>query len=182
MIPRFVPSILIVIAVGTLSTATAQERRPDTELARISSFGFLQAHVENTDGTSSNEVGLTDPEMTKYLRARFASHFPKIGFTERRPASVSEDEQGRIGRLWCRVWTVGTSYPIAYFVECRLGSFRNEIILEQSALGYDKRESVQETIRKSLDGALAGLAKPFFQGGRGKPGSEYAPIIRKAPD
>ena len=172
--------VLLVLALCWASLAIAQERR-DPELARISSFGLIQAHVENTDGTSSNEIGLNDPEMTKYLRARFASHFPRMQFAERRPGSISEDEGRRVGRLWCRIWTVGTSYPIAYFVECRLGNFRTDTLLERSALGYDKRESIEETIRKSLDGALAGLAKPFFQGGSGKPG-EYAPIIRKAPD
>lgn len=177
---RHLYRVLTVLALGCASLAMAQEGT-NPELARISSFGFIQAHVANTDGTSSNEIGLNGPEMTKYLRERFATHFPKMGFTERRPATVPEEEQGRIGRLWCRVWTVGTSYPIAYFVECRLGSFGNELILEQSALGYDKRESIEEIVRKSMDSALSGLAKAFFQGGGRKPGA-YAPIIRKAPN
>ena len=171
--------LLLAVAMGWVSTAAAQGRA-DPELARITGFGFVGAHVENTDGTSASDIGLSDPEMTQYLRERFAQHFPKAVFTERPPNSVDEAEEGQVGRLWCRIWTVGTSYPIAYFVECRLGSYRSHVILEQSALGYDKRESVAETIRKSLDNAVAELAKGAQGRGSGAGGKPrlYVPNTR----
>lgn len=159
---------MMVIALGWASAAPAQERHTEdaSKLTQIRSFGFVRAHVEGTDGTGASDIGLSNAEMTQYLRARFAEHFGKVEYAER---AVSQSEDDRVGQLWCRIWTVGTSFPIAYFVECRLGSFRAPNILEQSALGYDKRESIEETVKKSLDSALAGLAGGFFQTRSGKP-------------
>jgi hypothetical protein len=159
---------MMALALAWTPAAPAQERHTEdaSKLTQIRSFGFVRAHVEGTDGTGSNDIGLSNAEMTKYLRARFAEHFGKVEYAER---SVAQSEDDRVGQLWCRVWTVGTAFPVAYFVECRLGSFRAPNLLEQSSLGYDKRESIEETVKKSLDNTLAGLAKGFLQNRSGKP-------------
>ena len=173
---RYLSKILILLVLSWMSAASAQERRTEdvSRLAQIRSFGFVKAYVEGTDGASSNDVGLNDADMTKYVRERFAEHFAKIGYAEKSLTAVPELEEPSVGHLWCRIWTVGTSQPIAYYVECRMGSFRAPGIAEQSALGFDKRETIGETVRKSLDSTLAGLAKTFSGTRSGKP-RQYVP-------
>src|SRR5262245_22330576 len=121
---RYLSKILILLVLSWISTASAQERRTEdvSRLSQIRSFGFVKAYVEGTDGASSNDVGLNDADMTKFVRERFAEHFAKVGYAEKSLTAVPELEEPSVGHLWCRIWTVGTSAPIAYYVECRLGS------------------------------------------------------------
>ena len=74
-------------------------------------------------GDDAARIGLRERELTDFLRLRFRNSFAATPFRSRQFRDVPPPELAATGLLWCDVWTVGTDYPVAYHVECQLGSY-----------------------------------------------------------
>jgi hypothetical protein len=129
------------------------------DLRKIERFGFIYVLVRSE---SEDKVGLKSEDLTDYLKLRYKNNFggfPYKEITDWQNAPPAE----KTGNLWCGVWTVGNSFPVAYHVECRMGSMKQSRIVEDAVLGYGNRSNVPETIRKTLDRMVSDFAIRFFK-------------------
>ncbi len=134
-------------------------------LKTIKSFGFIHVNVEGTERQAQkNEIGLSGDDMTGFLRLRFKNNFAQIPFREDLSAlGKPEAEQVVVGYLWCQVWTVGDSYPVAYHVQCRMGNMKNLQILSDANLGYGNKDAAIRAVHNALDRIVTNFAKTFFR-------------------
>jgi hypothetical protein len=143
------------------------------DLAAVQSFGFISAYVQNTDpgkGTSKNEIGLSTDELKQYLRLRFRNNFANIAYkpvTMGTPDCPSEMDQAKAGYLWCGVWTVGTDFPVAYHVDCRIGTLKRYQITNSAYLGYGKQESRDRGDQQSNRRCRRWIREALFSSSRG---------------
>lgn len=84
-------------------------------------------------------IGLNSGDLTKYAKLRFKNNFSYIDYIEEDILDncilLPEIEQKKIGSLFITVWTVGEDYPIAYHVECKVGSCFTSF-WKDACLGY----------------------------------------------
>ena len=130
------------------------------ELKHIESFGFIYVHIENTE---SSRLQLNENDLTDYLKLRFKNNFSGVQYKDKTNSLADIKDPKKIGNLWCGVWTVGDDYPVAYHVECQLGSFQKDRILTDAVLGYGSKRNVPDTIRKSIDDIVSRFAVKFFK-------------------
>ncbi len=116
---------------------------------------------------STEEVGLNIVELTDYARLRFGNIFEGVKYenmsTMDKPRrSMFEEEPEKNGILIFNIWTEGRGYPIAYFVECRGGSFKNIDIWSLRHLGVSSPKNVRSDVQESINECIADFAEIFF--------------------
>lgn len=129
------------------------------DLKKIESFGFIHVHVKNEE---KNKIGMKSEGLTDYLKLRYKNNFSTVAFKSD-VFPDKEEVKPKVGYLWCGVWTVGDNYPVAYHVECKLGSWKKSDILEDAVLGYGTKENIPESIRKTLDQIVSRFAIQFYK-------------------
>jgi len=135
------------------------------DLKYIEKFHFIHVHVKGKPkDKDENKIGLSDEELTSYLKLRYKNNFANIPAGEYiYEPNLSDVEKRKLGNIWCGVWTVGQDYPVAYHVECRLGSEINKRIVHDEHLGYGNKDNVRKSIRESLNSMIENFAITFFK-------------------
>ncbi len=124
--------ILIVLGVSLSSPALAQEEETPSisklfeklyyrGFKDVQSFGYINVVLGNT----AKQIGLSQGELTDYVKLRFKNNFAKIKYKEvpfEKWGDLNEADALKVGYLWFRVWVVGDDYPIAFHVQCRAGN------------------------------------------------------------
>lgn len=163
----FLVSLLLVFVCGL---ARAQEPAPKPppapnfeeifygDLRKIESFVFIYAHVK---GDAKSGIGLTDSEMTDYVRLRFKNSFAGVPYRETPFSSIKDP--AKAGSIWCGVWTVGDNYPVAYHVEIRFGTMEKDRIYTDEVLGYGNSKVAQEKVKQVLDNMITQCAIKYFK-------------------
>jgi hypothetical protein len=73
-------------------------------------------------------------------------------------------ETWEIGLFECEAWTVGSTYPIAFHVQCAAGSMDEPRHWRYATLGYGPKDKIVDMVRNTLETIVA----------------EYAAFVRKA--
>ncbi len=126
----------------------------------IEKFGFINMYVKARE--EDHRIGLSDEELTSFLKLRYKNNFANVPY-KKTNRNISEEDKKKIGTLWCAVWTVGKNYPIAYHVECRMGTYSNDRIFGDATLGFGSKENVPDSIREAVDRMVSGFAILFFK-------------------
>lgn len=161
-------------ALATALSAPAFAQKPEKpnldkllygDLGKIKSFFMIYARVEGTDPAKrdKNEIGLDDDQLTEFLRLRFKNNFAQIPYKENYDYDMPVKEREEMGLLWCRAWTVGSTYPIAYHVKCMIGSKEKAEIISDETLGLGSRDVALQAIRSSMDRMVTKFAVMLFR-------------------
>lgn len=71
------------------------------------------------------------------------------------------------GYVNCRIWTVGDQYPIAYNIECNLGSYgiteNDYISIETEYLGYAGLDGIKNVMDETIRDAVADMSSQFIE-------------------
>ena len=115
-------------------------------------------------------IGLNREELTSFARLKFKNNFASIVFQEISTGAYpysyryQEEEQAKkVGSIWFRVWTVGDDFPIAFYVECRAGSYKNYDIWHEETLGFSDVKGIKQVVRNELTRMIENLAITFFK-------------------
>jgi hypothetical protein len=134
------------------------------DFKEIENFGYIGVKVQ---GEQAFLIGLNSEELTSFARLKYKNNFAYITFQEI-PAEEAylyqEEEQAKkVGSIWFRVWTTGDDFPIAYYVECRAGSYKNYELWHQEALGCSDIKGIKQIIRNEITRMIESLAIAFFK-------------------
>jgi len=173
--------ILIVLGVSLSSPALAQQKKSlsDTDVLKwqygefrdIRSFGLINVWFEGED---AKKIGLSEEELTDYLKLRFKNNFANITYEDAIAAGIAAGEKvgdlfvnkakgKKLGLLRCIVWVVGDDFPIAYHVKCKAGNFLDQDVWESANLGYGSKNNVPDSIKETLDSHVEELAILVFK-------------------
>ncbi len=116
---------------------------------------------------SAEKVGLHMVKLTDYARVRFGDIFEGVKYEnlstmDKSGSNTIEEEPEKNGILIFNIWTEGRGYQIAYFVECRGGSFKNIDIWSLRHLGVSSPKSVRSDVQESINECIADFAEIFF--------------------
>ena len=170
--------ILVIVFISFLMplTSFAQEKNPigSGELSVIESWKYRGlkpigqfSQVDVRFHGSAEEIGLRIVELTDYAKLRFGNIFEGVKYEslstmDRSGRNMLEKEPEKNGILTFNVWTEGRGYPIAYFVECRGGNFKNIDIWSLKHLGVSSPKSVRRDVQESINECIADFAEIFF--------------------
>jgi len=145
---------------GDLSVIESWKYR---ELGRIGKFSQIDVNFHG----SAEEIGLDLVELTNYARLLFGNIFEGVKYESlssmnKSSRNMLEEEPEKNGILIFNVWTEGGGYPIAYFVECRGGSYRNIDIWTLRHLGVSSPKSIRSDVKESINECIADFAEIFF--------------------
>ncbi len=126
---------------------------------RVQEFGFIHVHIKNDN---DGKFGLKSEELSEFLRLRFKNSFASVPY---RPAgnALGRKDPDTTGYLWCGVWTVGDTYPVAYHVECKMGPLSKPTMFTDASLGFGSDKNVASSIRGALDDMTTRFATDFFK-------------------
>jgi hypothetical protein len=108
------------------------------------------------------KIGLDEKELTDYLRLKVKNSFANIKL-EDLPRDKYKPEQ--IGHIKLRVWVIGVKYPVIYHIKCELWdrSLTEFQIYEHEMLGCGSKDTVPDTVKKSIDTMVEKLAIDFYK-------------------
>lgn len=130
-----------------------------SDLKKIESIGFI--NVRNKSKKSG--IQLNTDELTDYLKLRYKNNFAGFPYRDQSGKLGGLKDAEKIGGLWCSVWTVGTDYPVAYHVACKIGSLKRTEIVDSEFLGYGNKGNVPDSIKKAIDDMVTEFALTFFR-------------------
>ena len=168
MTKRFLVCLLIFIIFFTLTSIINSQDSLDDILYRdfkdVETFGYISVKVQ---GEQSFLIGLSSGELTDYTRLKYKNNFASIAFQEI-PAEEAylyqeEEKAKKTGSIWFRVWTVGEDFPIAYYIECRAGTYKNYEIWRDEILGFCDVKEVKQIVRNEITRMIENLAITFFK-------------------
>lgn len=168
MTKRFLVCLLIFIIFFTLtSIINSQDSLDDIlycDFKDVVTFGYISVKVQ---GEQSFLIGLSSGELTDYTRLKYKNNFASIAFQEI-PAEEAylyqeEEKAKKTGSIWFRVWTVGEDFPIAYYIECRAGTYKNYEIWRDEILGFCDVKEVKQIVRNEITRMIENLAITFFK-------------------
>ena len=168
--------IIAFICIVMPLTSFAQEKNPidSGELSVIESWKYRGLRpigkfrqIDVRFHGSAEQVGLNIIELADYARVRFGNIFKGVKYEslstiDKSRRSMIEEEPEKNGVLIFNVWTEGRGYPIAYFVECRGGNFKNIDIWSLRYLGISSPKSVRSDIQESINECISDFAEIFF--------------------
>ena len=115
-------------------------------------------------GEDVNKIGLTKEYLTDYLRLAVKREIPTIRY---QPDIVDfdkwETDAQKWGNISVTVWTVGSDYPIAYYVSIEAGNWKSSAIHKDAYLGYGSKNNVPETIKKNIAELVQRFAIVFYK-------------------
>ena len=152
----------------TISSALNSQESLDDFLYRdfkdIQTFGYIKVKVQ---GEQALLTGLNSEELTSFARLKYKNNFAKIAFQDISAEEAylyQEEEQGKkVGSIWFRVWTAGDDSSIAYYVECRAGSYENYELWHDEALGLVDAKEIKQIVRDEITRMIENLAITFFK-------------------
>ena len=97
---------------------------------------------------TAEDIGLDSRTLASSLEKRFLQEF---SFLQTDFAFEKTYETWEIGLFACEAWTVGSSYPIAFHVQCTGGSMDEPRHWRYATLGYGPKEKIVEIVRKAFD-------------------------------
>jgi hypothetical protein len=165
---RHLMHFFIAIVLITESSAFAEGKKQNfesilyREFKTIENFGLINVSLEG----SAEKIGMKKEALTDYLRLRFKNSFARMEFKEPEnliAAFLDKEKAKRIGSIYVEVWTVGDDYPIAYHIKINAGNFFNGREYENAILGYGSKQTVPDSIRKSISQLIDDLAVAFFK-------------------
>ncbi len=131
----------------------------------VTSFGYIYAnrYHSGSDKHEGEEVdGFDiDQEMTDFLQLRFKNNFADIPYEFVSPFEWAKRPE--IGNLRCAIWLHGASYPIAYHVECKLGTGEKNKVITDATLGITSNDGANKVIKEALDRMVSKFALTFFR-------------------
>jgi hypothetical protein len=137
-------------------TRQAKDYRPAHDIKRFT------APTIRLRGTAE-EIGLDSRALASVLQTQFLEEFaflqPDFGFDK-------TYETWEIGLFECDVWTVGSTYPIAFHVQCAGGSMDAPGHWQYANLGYGPKDKIAGAVREVLHSIV----------------TEYASFVRIAHD
>jgi hypothetical protein len=149
------------------SAVNSQESIDDIlyqDFKEVETFGYIHVKVQ---GDESFLVGLKSEELTEFAKLKYKNNFANIEYREI-PAEESylyqeEEKAKKVGSIWFRVWTVGEEFPIAYYIECRAGTYKNYEIWRDEVLGFCDRRELKQIVRNEITRMIENLAITFFK-------------------
>ncbi len=179
---QFIKIFSIIIISMLLSSPVFTQTKSFTKQYKgfkdVQFFGYITVTVDG----DANKIGLFKSELSDYVKLLFKNNFAGIKYINSTGKPAKE-----VGFLWFKVWTVGDDYPIAYYVEGKMGSVDEETLFwdkflrfdelgiytftqpsskdfeTNAVLGYGSKTSVPDTIRKSLKDMVEKFAIAFFK-------------------
>jgi hypothetical protein len=137
-------------------TKQAGEYRPARDIKR---FTAPTVRLRGTAG----DIGLDSRALASVLETQFLDEFaflqPDFSFDK-------TYETWEIGLFECEVWTVGSTYPIAFHVQCAGGSMDAPRHWQYANLGYGPKDKIAGAVREVLHSII----------------TEYAAFVRTAHD
>ncbi len=134
------------------------------EFKEVESFGYIHVKIQN-EGYSAIE--LSSQELTDFARLKYKNNFADIPFNEISAEGAylvqAEGSADKVGSIWFRVWIVGESFPMAYYIECRAGTYESFEIWRDEALGFCDVKEIKTVIKQEIASMMERLAIIFFK-------------------
>lgn len=131
--------------------------RPEREIKRFTEPTVLLR------GTAE-DIGIDSRTFASFLEKTFLEDF---AFLQSDFAFEKTYETWEIGLFECETWTVGSTYPIAFHVQCAGGSMDEPRHWKSASLGYGPKDKIAEIVRKTLNSIVEDYAT-FVRKARGK--------------
>ncbi len=168
MSKKFILLLIILLIFFTLSfSINSQESLEDIlyrDFKDVETFGYINVKVQ---GEQAFSIGLKSEELTDYARLKYKNNFAAIAFQEITAGEAylyqEEEEAKKVGSIWFRVWTVGETFPIAYYIECRAGTYKNYEMWRDEVLGFCEEKEIKQIVRYEITRMMENLAITFFK-------------------
>ncbi|MDD3631291.1 MAG: hypothetical protein RBS20_02090 [Atribacterota bacterium] len=168
MSKKIIQPLLILLFFFTLGTSISSQESLEEILYRdfkdVETFGYINVKVQ---GEQAFSIGLKSEELTDYARLKYKNNFATIAFQEISAGEAylyqEEEEAKKVGSIWFRVWTVGEDFPIAYYIECRAGSYKNYEMWKDEVLGFCDEKEIKQIVRHEITRMMENLAITFFK-------------------
>lgn len=165
---RFLAFLLFLIIFVALGSAINSQESLEEILYRdfkdVETFGYINVKVQ---GEQAFIIGLTGEELTDYARLKYKNNFATIPFQEISAGEAylyqEEEKAKKVGSIWFRVWTVGEEFPIAYYIECRAGTYKNYEMWKDEVLGFCDKKEIKQIVRHEITRMMENLAITFFK-------------------
>ena len=104
-----------------------------------------------------NDLSMYGQEVKK-----FDEVMKEVGF------DIKKQEAKERGQVSCLVWTVGTDYPVAFFVECALsgyGYYSSRLFekFESRILGYGSKQSIRNQVEESIRRLITDISADLLE-------------------
>lgn len=160
--------VILLMMISTTSHIYAQKSIDDIlygDFKDIETFGYIYVKVQ---GERSAIIGLNSTELTDYAKLRYKNNFSGIEYKEitvEESTSIFQEEERakKVGSIWFRIWTAGESSPIAYYIECKAGNYKNYEIWSDEILGICDEKSINQIARTEINRMIENLAILFFK-------------------
>ncbi|HNR65891.1 MAG TPA: hypothetical protein PKJ95_06345 [Atribacterota bacterium] len=165
---KFLAFLLFLFIFVTFGSAINSQESLDEILYRdfkdVETFGYINVKVQ---GEQTFSIGLTSEELTDYARLKYKNNFAAIPFQEIIAGEAylyqEEEKAKKVGSIWFRVWTVGEEFPIAYYIECRAGTYKNYEMWKDEVLGFCDKREIKQIVRHEITRMMENLAITFFK-------------------
>lgn len=165
---RFLAFLLFLIIFVAFGSAINSQESLEEILYRdfkdVETFGYINVKVQ---GEQAFIIGLTSEELTDYARLKYKNNFATIPFQEISAGEAylyqEEEKAKKVGSIWFRVWTVGEEFPIAYYIECRAGTYKNYEMWKDEVLGFCDKKEIKQIVRHEITRMMENLAITFFK-------------------
>jgi len=160
---------MLVIGIILLITITAGAQKTINDIlysdfTEIETFGYINVKVQ---GDHAAMIGLNSEELTDYAKLKYKNNFSGIEYQEitAEESSIFQEEERakKAGSIWFRIWTVGENFPIAYYIECKAGNYKNYEIWSDEVLGVSDEEEINQIARNEINRMIENLAITFFK-------------------
>ena len=156
--------LFFILGTNTISSQESLEEILYRDFKDIQTFGYINVKVQ---GEQSFSNGLKSEELTDYARLKYKNNFATIAFQEITAGESylyqEEEEAKKVGSVWFRVWTVGEHFPIAYYIECRAGTYKNYEMWRDEVLGFCDEKEIKQIVRHEITRMMENLAITFFK-------------------
>jgi hypothetical protein len=168
MSKKIIQLSLILLFFFTLGTNISSQESLEEILYRdfkdVQTFGYVNVKVQ---GEQAFSIGLKSEELTDYARLKYKNNFATITFQEISAGEAylyqEEEEAKKVGSIWFRVWTAGEDFPIAYYIECRAGTYNDYEMWRDEVLGFCDEKEIKQIVRHEITRMMENLAITFFK-------------------
>ena len=154
------PSLRTAAGKGETRADLSKDSRQGSEYRPAQQIKRFSAPTIILRGTAPT-IGLDTSTLTTFLEGQFLQ---ELAFLQSDFVFDKTYETWEIGLFGCEAWTVGTTYPIAFHVQCAGGSMDEPGHWQHATLGYGPKDKIAEIMKSTLDAIVA----------------EYAVFVRKA--